>query len=67
MIDLVPALPATSRTQEFMAIEEEAAAFHKLWQKGFKYFFRRVKEVDRNETIKNEGKTFSKFFETCPG
>ena len=52
MIDLVPALPATARTQEFMAIEEEATAFHKLWQKGFKNFFRKVKEVDRNEAIK---------------
>ena len=62
MIDLVPALPATSRTQEFMAIEEEAAAFHKLWQKGFKHFFRRVKEVDRNETIKKRRENFFKFF-----
>ena len=52
MIDLVPTVPASARTQEFMAITEEASAFHKSWQKGFKNFFRRVKEVDRNETIK---------------
>ena len=51
-IKLVPALPPVVRYQEFMALEEEAAAFHKQWQKGYKNFFRRVREIDRKEALK---------------
>ena len=59
MIDLVPAMSATARTQEFMAIAEEATAFHKLCQKASKTFSEEFKKLIETKLSKIAGKTLN--------